>query len=375
MYVKQFLLLTSTLLVFLACGNSEVEGTTAIEDNLEYAQCDINRDSSCINLDEELTLFNSYAYFNKDKNKYRVRIKGWVYEPSTSFITRSIFVNLLELIIGNIDKEPYFFDDRIKPFLVDNLPDEEVIIKIASSTFTLKPSLDTGLFEDDVYLSLEEVSSIIGSDNSLPYRVLLPNGDRRIFSGKAFLLDEKGVMIVSDIDDTIKISEVTKGTKTLLTNTFLKEPLAADGMLSLYQQLASENYDVSFHYVSGSPWQLYNFVHQFVKDNGFEDGAFYLKKLRVNPLSPDLYNFVDKNSTYVHKIESITSMMQDFPTKEFILIGDSGEKDPEVYGYLQEQYPEQVKSIYIRNITNETQNNSRMSEVFGEYADKVILIN
>ena len=52
------------------------------------------------------------------------------------------------------------------------------------------------------------------------------------------------------------------------------------------------------------------------------------------------------------KLNSITTIINDFPTKKFILIGDSGEQDLEAYVSTALKYPDQVVAIYIRCCKN-----------------------
>ena len=56
--------------------------------------------------------------------------------------------------------------------------------------------------------------------------------------------------------------------------------------------------------------------------------------------------------------------MQTYPERKFVLVGDSGEQDPEVYAALMHKYPGQVLKAYIRNVTDETAGNERFSTVF-----------
>jgi len=356
-----------------ASTKSEVQ-SEKVEESVHFTECSSLNDGACVDSDEEVTLFNSYAYYDKDKEEWTLQIQGWIYEPDYSSEERSLFITLIEAVVGSIQSEPSFLDERISPFLVDNEGNEKIIIKLGERTYSLNKSNDAGQFSDEITLSNEEVQ-VLSMNNILTYSLVLPKEDTRNFQGHVFLLKDEGTMIISDIDDTIKISEVYLGNEKIIDNTFLQTPLVADSMQALYQQLQTDNSNVTFHYLSGSPWQLYNFVHTFVVENTFSEGTFHLKELRVNPLSSSLYNFLDSDSTYNHKVETLTQMMQNFPQKQFILIGDSGEKDPEVYGYIQANYPSQVKSIYIRNVTNETSNSTRMKEAFGSYSPNVTLID
>ncbi|KAI8145503.1 hypothetical protein BJV82DRAFT_511587 [Fennellomyces sp. T-0311] len=54
-----------------------------------------------------------------------------------------------------------------------------------------------------------------------------------------------------------------------------------------------------------------------------------------------------------HKLDTIPQILQDFPNRKFILVGDSGERDPEIYQHLYKQYPNQIIKIFIHDVTSE----------------------
>jgi phosphatidate phosphatase APP1 len=60
----------------------------------------------------------------------------------------------------------------------------------------------------------------------------------------------------------------------------------------------------------------------------------------------------------------IEQIMADFGQRRFILIGDSGEHDPEIYGDLARKHGERVAHIYIRNVTGESRDGERMTNAF-----------
>ena len=116
----------------------------------------------------------------------------------------------------------------------------------------------------------------------------------------------------------------------------------------------------SFHYVSGGPWQLYRPVAQFlIKSEGFPEGSFHLKTVSVNPHAPqtwqgleDLVNagFLNNELTRSHKLKEIGELMKQFPQQKFLLYGDSGECDPEVYREIQKRFPSQIQEVWIRDV-------------------------
>ena len=179
--------------------------------------------------------------------------------------------------------------------------------------------------------------------------------------GRVRLLEPTGKSVVSDIDDTIKVSEIPAGGRIVLRNTFLRPYVAAEGMLDRYRGFG----DVAFHYVSGSPWQLFRLLHTFlIEESGFPAGTFHMKSLRKNPLDPqgfirDVKNFVaGKEYTKQQKIEQISGLMRNLPGRRFTLIGDSGELDPEVFRHVKGLFPDCVEKIIIRDVVGAKVNDS-----------------
>jgi phosphatidate phosphatase APP1 len=73
-----------------------------------------------------------------------------------------------------------------------------------------------------------------------------------------------------------------------------------------------------------------------------------------------LFNFFQ--SSAAHKIKTISWLITTFPQRQFILVGDSGEQDPEIYAQLAQQYPQQIAYILIREVTQES--NERYQTLF-----------
>jgi phosphatidate phosphatase APP1 len=171
------------------------------------------------------------------------------------------------------------------------------------------------------------------------------------------LLEPEGQSVISDIDDTVKVSEVPAGKAILARNTFLRDFVAAPGMQTRYQALA----DAAFHYVSGSPWQLHRPLSRFLIDESrFPAGSFHFKELRGHALTAmrsleDLANFANPEGTVTHKVDQISRIMKRFPARRFILIGDSGERDPEVYREIVNTFGAQVREVLIRDVVNARQ--------------------
>ncbi|HRA86670.1 MAG TPA: App1 family protein, partial [Planctomycetaceae bacterium] len=94
---------------------------------------------------------------------------------------------------------------------------------------------------------------------------------------------------------------------------------------------------------------------------GFPEGSFHMKTVRKNLFSMaswrDLTELITNSElTFEQKVAQITTLLERFPQRQFILVGDSGEKDPEVYQAIRMKFPQQVREIWIRDIVNDREN-------------------
>ncbi|MDH3920995.1 MAG: App1 family protein, partial [Rhodospirillales bacterium] len=189
------------------------------------------------------------------------------------------------------------------------------------------------------------------------FEAVMPKGDRRQFTGQVQFLDPKGLSVISDIDDTIKISVVTDK-RELLANTFLREFRDVPGMTETYGRWAEAG--AAFHYVSSSPWQLYPALSTFMGHAGFPPGAFHLRWFRLK--DETFFNLFAAPEE--SKIPVIESILRDYPIRKFVLVGDSGEKDPEIYGTIARRHGGQVRHVFIRNVSPQDDQGERFAAAF-----------
>ena len=141
--------------------------------------------------------------------------------------------------------------------------------------------------------------------------------------------------------------------RAVLTNTFLREFEPVPDMPELYRACADMGF--AFHYVSGSPWQLYRPLATFLEVAGLPYGSFDLKHFRLK--DPSTIGMLQAHQA--SKLEAIDPILTAYPRRRFILIGDSGEQDPEIYAQVAAAHPEQVVAVFIRNVTGETIDDAR----------------
>ncbi|KAK6349486.1 hypothetical protein TWF696_005770 [Orbilia brochopaga] len=158
------------------------------------------------------------------------------------------------------------------------------------------------------------------------------------------LLESHGISLISDIDDTIKDSAVTAGVREMARNVFVRDynTLTIPGITELYNTLAF--LDVPIHYVSNSPWQLYPLIREYFKAANLPSGSFHLKQYQS--VFQGLFEPVADR-----KKGSLERILQDFPDRRFIMVGDSGEADLEVYVAVALANPGRIRAIFIRDVT------------------------
>jgi phosphatidate phosphatase APP1 len=299
---------------------------------------------SSIATDEHVILFPTYAV-EDGSTSWKARVGGWIYEPERGELRGALLAQLQTLLRQTFDlREQDFqskshFLDRAGMFLADNQRRKQVSVTIAGRTVVLGESEPNGHFEGTVTLTGSRTSG-----EWVDLRAVTQATDSRVFAGRVQFIGRRGVSVVSDIDDTIKDSNVLNR-RELGANTFLRDYRAAPGMADLYQRWAASGH-VVFHYVSGSPFQLFPALADFRQLEKFPEGSFHLRKFRLKDRSM-LEFFGDP---FEFKIGVIEPLMRQFPGRTFILVGDSGERDPEVYGTLATRYPSQVAAILIRDV-------------------------
>ena len=314
--------------------------------------------------DEKIVFFPTAAHLTPDGKSWVVPVHGWIFEPEEDDRLRGATIDALQKTLG-LDAEgenTEIFRRRMALFLVDNERHKQIVIRLGHDAHPLPESAANGHFRAALEVRASKLPAAAGS--RLRFAVSLPETDTRRFEGEVHLVGPRGISVISDIDDTVKISEVTDKHE-LLANTFYRPFRAAPGMARLYQQWARAG--AAFHFVSSSPWQLYTPISAFLRREGFPDASFHLKNFRLKDTSA-LDLLADPTETKPRAIEPILSA---YPERHFVLVGDSGEMDPEVYGELARKHPKQVLRIFIRNVTEQPPTAPRFAKAFKDLpADK-----
>lgn len=157
--------------------------------------------------------------------------------------------------------------------------------------------------------------------------------------------------VISDIDDTVLQSSATNylhaARLLLLRNARTRLPFA--GVATFYHALQQGTGAVHnpIFYVSSSPWNVFNLLVDFFKFQDIPPGPLFLKDYGIS--SEQLFSSGHRS----HKLAQIDTIMNTYPHLPFVLIGDSGQKDPEIYTEVVSRHPGRVKAIYIRDVSGD----------------------
>jgi phosphatidate phosphatase APP1 len=179
--------------------------------------------------------------------------------------------------------------------------------------------------------------------------------------------------VISDIDDTILKTDVTSLFKlrtlylTLIKNAGSRK--AFQQVSAFYRALQAglkDGIEHPFFYVSNSPWNLYDLLAEFLDLNELPKGPILLRDFGLP--------YQDRPAEYRgHKYEQIVRLMKIYPDLPFVLVGDSGEKDVDVYLSIAVAHPGRVKAIYIRDVLH-LRRAERVKNLIGRQTDIPVLL-
>lgn len=233
-------------------------------------------------------------------------------------------------------------------------------------------NLDT-LANEEGWLSFEVAykdftsKRIIQLENRFPGEMLIPCMTLSASSKKV------SFGVASDIDDTILHTGVASTFKwRVIYNTFLKpasKRIPLEGAAEFYHLLhrgKTGNEANPIFYVSHSPWNLYRYLEFFLKKNDFPKGPILLRSFG---------NFINrkKNKEKPQKQHEILNILKTYPELNFILIGDSGEHDADIYLEIAERHPNRILAIYLRSVKHKRKM-LRVKSLFENYETIPVLL-
>jgi phosphatidate phosphatase APP1 len=183
------------------------------------------------------------------------------------------------------------------------------------------------------------LSSIAGGEGVVGHgQVLVPSEDA-----------EFG--IISDLDDTVVATRAhhpLERTRIVLLND-AHERTPFPGVGAFYRALSrgpDGRGTNPLFYLSRSPWNLYDLFDRFLDLHHLPRGPLFLEDASlVEPPSRAL-------GGRQPKAERIRGLLELYPRLTFVLVGDSGQQDAEVYRDVVRDFPGRVRAVYIRDVTS-----------------------
>ena len=238
----------------------------------------------------------------------------------------------------------------LRRFTATPVPDAPVLVRLADTAVEVRSDAD-GWFRADLSPSTpltagwHDVSAALlepraGGTPAAPLasQVLVPAADAAFG-------------IVSDLDDTVLRSGLTTPlhavATVLLHNATTRTPFP--GVAGFYRALragAPGTQDNPLFYVSSSPWNLYDVVTAFLDLRGIPRGPLFLRAWGWDA------DALPSAGHSAHKSEVVLALLDTFPDLPFVLIGDSGQEDPEIYRDIVRARPGRVLAVYIRDVTD-----------------------
>ncbi|KAH9886384.1 hypothetical protein F4778DRAFT_479462 [Xylariomycetidae sp. FL2044] len=288
-------------------------------------------------------LLDNTAYRNEKTGQWEAEFVAAMFSQDTSCAVLDAIQSVAKKLDMHDDDPAYpTIEERLKPFLQDIKPGAQMKVKYASKTqLKLGPGGRNGISSDVKQLPDSKAGTLVSSS------AVVPKGANGLLEMKTFVAEPEGWAVVSDVDDTIKVTQ-TSDPIGILRTTFVDKPEVCAGMPELYRYIQSLIKETSpWFYLSASPYNLYPFLREF-RDQHYPHGTIILRDSSWMSLPGLLTTLTLGTEDYkVDRMEKIHSWL---PKRKMILIGDSTQSDPEAYGEIYRSYPGWVKVILIRKV-------------------------
>ncbi|MEO8269077.1 MAG: phosphatase domain-containing protein [Aureliella sp.] len=315
---------------------------------------------------QRATLFPSLGYFDERRGCWRSLVHGRVFTEGQPPLGTRILLRGLKKAMKATPEEvaSETFQQRIDGFLTAPGRRRRIVLEIADKHYRLeRRTRRNGAFYGALSLPENQFPATpqaLGGRSLTKEMNLLQSTDELgtigATTGKLFVVSPQGLSVISDIDDTIKMTEATSR-REMLANTFLRPFEVVEGMAPLYKHWQQLGCD--FHYVSSSPWQLYAPLAELCEASDFPAGSMHLRYFRVRDEMFKRFRSVRRSS----KVGIIAGILNRLPQRKFLLVGDSGEKDPEIYRFLAKRFPDRISAVLIRNLKSHPLNSKRLRKL------------
>jgi len=259
--------------------------------------------------------------------------------PYTGYGTPQWARILCRVVLGRADAPAKQRAEKVRgwrSFFSIPVDDVEVIATIAGKEHRL-PGERGGVIDARVEVSLEPGW----------HKISLATGDEEPVAAQVFIVDPTiDFGIISDVDDTVMVTALPRpflaAWNTFVLDEHARSPVP--GIAVLYERLTRSNPGSPVIYLSTGAWNVAPTLSRFLARNLYPKGALLLTDW--GPTHDRWFR-----SGREHKELSLERIAQEFPAMKWLLVGDDGQHDEEIYGTFAQRHPQNVAAIAIRQLS------------------------
>jgi hypothetical protein len=298
---------------------------------------------------QEVWLFDNYAY--QPASGSAQTLPTWQAEFPVAYFKKNSGKDLSRLVASVADNIGLGYDDkeaqetiaqRLQPFAATIAPARFIRVTLPTGAVQKLGPGGPNAVSNQTVMDLGRYK-----DGDTAWTVTMPPELAPYGAMKMFFAAPEGWAVISDIDDTIKIT-MTPSPMGILRSTFVDTPTPIASMPRLYAHI-DKIIQPAWFYLSASPYNLHPFLHNFIHAH-YPPGPIFLREASWMELGGFLTSLT--RGTQVYKRKRMEKIHSCLPRRKMICIGDSTQSDPEAYGDICRKFPGWVKAVFIRKVTD-----------------------
>ncbi len=251
------------------------------------------------------------------------------------------------------------FAERAWRFVADSDAGRPVTLTLGSKEWPLGVTNDDGVASAAWTIPSASVAALLAAPQ---ISTLPPRASQPWPSAALVITPASGIAVITDLDDTIKQTNVLEKTK-LMHRVFCEPWTSVPGMAQVLRTWSASG--ASLHVVSGSPWPLYPALANWWHEQDLPAATWDLRQARMGDGS--ILSLRDPPEA--HKLAAIAALLGALPRHHFVLIGDTGERDPEIYAAIYHAQPARVLRILLHAVRGETRSDERLRNALAGIPD------
>ena len=176
--------------------------------------------------------------------------------------------------------------------------------------------------------------------------VTLAVGGHRVAAAVVVIGPEPGLALLSDIDDTVMVTALPRpllaAWNALVMHENARRPV--DGMAGFYRRWHGSHPGSATFYLSTGAWNVAPAVQRFLDRHGYPAGPLLLTDW--GPTNTGWFR-----SGPEHKVQTLRRLMGELPQLRWVLVGDDGQHDRQIYTRIAEEFDSRVVAVAVRELS------------------------